>query len=198
MERIDSGACWESRSVELLLRDGSEATVRLALISDDSDLYATERAIISEGVGVVQGIEDLPPTLDQYREKFCARISQRPEDCLYAVGSRHSHSVGYVQIERIMPRRLRHVGVVSVGVHPLHQGLGLGRALMRYALSWATCVQPPLVRLELGVQCDNYRARRLYETLGFSRESTRRRFVRNIRGEESDDDVMVLFIDSHS
>lgn len=187
---------WASRPVKILLRDRSEATIRTMEIGDAADLYSTEKAIIRKGEGVVQGIEDLPLTLDQYREKVRERVSKPPEAAIYAVGIRHSHACGYVQIERLAPQRLRHVGVVSVGVHPLHQHLGLGRALMNYALTWARSVQPPVIRLELGVQHENYRARGLYESLGFTRESTRHRFVRNTRGEESDDDVMVLFLDS--
>lgn len=187
---------WPSRPVTILLRDRSEATIRAMEIGDAADLYSTEKAIIQKGEGVVQGIEDLPLTLDQYREKVRERVSKPPEAAIYAVGIRQSHAFGYVQIERHAPQLLRHVGVVSVGVHPLHQRLGLGRALMNYALSWARSVQPPVIRLELGVQHENHRARCLYESLGFTRESTRHRFVRNSRGEESDDHVMVLFLDS--
>jgi putative acetyltransferase len=65
------------------------------------------------------------------------------------------------------------VGVVGMGLANAAQGQGLGRRLLQELLA----VGVGLRRIELTVYDDNHRARRLYESVGFVAEGTRRRDV---------------------
>jgi putative acetyltransferase len=88
--------------------------------------------------------------------------------------------------------RVRHVATLGVGVHPAYQGIGLGRAMMEAAVAWAEDVG--VERLELAVRADNDRAIALYESMGFVRESLRKRFVKLVDGTYVDDWVMVRYL----
>jgi RimJ/RimL family protein N-acetyltransferase len=177
------------------LRDGSSVQVRPVNISDASGMLQTDRAIIEKGLGVVQELADLG-TLDEYENRLQQRLRAVPHNACYAVAERRGLIVGSCQIERLIPARVRHVATVSVGIHPSHQALGIGRAVMDYVLTWARGVQaPPIIRIELAVQADNYPAQRLYDALGFQRECIRRRYIRDPDGRERDDYIMAYFLD---
>ena len=75
-----------------------------------------------------------------------------------------------------------------MGVHPRWQGRGIGRMLLGVALSWADGVG--LERLELNVLADNHRAVKLYESVGFVLEGTRRGAFRFEDGRVVDDHMM--------
>ena len=49
-------------------------------------------------------------------------------------------------------------------------------------------------RMELYVRSDNDRAIRMYDSLGFERESVRRRYIRDPDGSHVDDFVLVRFL----
>lgn len=97
------------------------------------------------------------------------------------------------ELRQLAPQRCRHVGVLSLGVHPGAQRRGLGRALLEHVIATARSIG--LVRLELYVRDDNHRAKALYESVGFARESARARFVRLEDGRHIDDLIMAMFLD---
>lgn len=75
--------------------------------------------------------------------------------------------------------RLRHSASLGIVVHPDYRRMGVGRALMGYALDLADNWLM-LVRVELGVYPDNAKAIALYSSMGFVREGVRRKAaVRN-------------------
>ena len=177
------------------LRDGSSIEVRPARMSDGSGMFQMERAIIEKGFGIVKDLDDLG-TVAEYENRLKQRLEANPDNACYAVAELRGLIVGDCQIERLSPARVRHVAIVSVGVHPSHQAIGIGRGLMDYVLAWARTVRnPPIVRIELGVQSGNYPAQRLYHSLGFLREGVRRRYIRHPDGSEHDDYIMTYFID---
>lgn len=65
-----------------------------------------------------------------------------------------------------------HVGILGIGLLPEARECGNGSALMRAAIGRAW--EKGLTRIELTVRCDNVRAKRLYERLGFTLEGTHR------------------------
>ncbi|WP_042273684.1 GNAT family N-acetyltransferase [[Clostridium] dakarense] len=62
--------------------------------------------------------------------------------------------------------RLRHSAGIGISVHTKYQGMGIGKKLLNKLLdisdNWLM-----LVRIELGVLCDNDKAINLYKSLGF-------------------------------
>jgi ribosomal protein S18 acetylase RimI-like enzyme len=67
-----------------------------------------------------------------------------------------------------MAKRDRRSGVVeNVAVHPLHQGRGVGRAMMQHALE--QCRQADCYKLTLSSNLKRADAHRFYDALGFER-----------------------------
>jgi ribosomal protein S18 acetylase RimI-like enzyme len=67
-----------------------------------------------------------------------------------------------------MAKRDRRSGVVeNVAVHPLHQGRGVGRAMMQHALE--QCRQADCYKLTLSSNLKRTDAHRFYDALGFER-----------------------------
>lgn len=87
----------------------------------------------------------------------------------HVVGNAGLHPVG-------MHVRRRHAMSLGLGVLPAAQGQGVGRALMQallhYADHWGQ-----VLRIELGVFCDNHRAIALYQAFGFETEGRLRGYA---------------------
>jgi ribosomal protein S18 acetylase RimI-like enzyme len=182
-----------SDSSIIQLTDGSSASVRWARVADAERSIALDVALARDGRGMVLDADQVR-TLEQERMRI---------DALYAGMSAGSASVmlvceiarepviaGTALLQQLAPARCRHVGVLSVGVHPSAQRLGVGRALLRSLIAHARSFG--LERLELYVREDNFRARALYASLGFEHEGTRRRFVRLADGSFVDDLILTI------
>ena len=175
--------------IELDLAGGERGRIRLATPGDAAGLVALDRALAQDGRGMVI-TEDQIRTVDEERTRlenlgggtrlFVAEIPGR----LAVAGSG--------ELRRLTPTRCRHVGVLSLGVHPGAQRLGLGRALLERLIDAARSLG--LGRLELYVRADNQRARALYESAGFTVESARVGFVRLEDGQLVDDLIMAQFL----
>lgn len=74
--------------------------------------------------------------------------------------------VGMADLNVESSPRLRHSASVGISVHTKYQGKGIGKKLLNKLLdiadNWLM-----LVRIELGVLCDNDKAINLYKSLGF-------------------------------
>ncbi len=65
--------------------------------------------------------------------------------------------------------------IATLAVHPEHRRQGIGRALLRQALTYA-CAQGPVQRVFLEVRADNAPAQALYRAFGFSVVGRRRNY----------------------
>jgi ribosomal-protein-alanine N-acetyltransferase len=88
--------------------------------------------------------------------------------------------------------RVKHVGVLTVGILKQYQSQGLGSALMNEALAWAK--SSGLRRLELFVFASNEKAQNLYKKFGFTHEGTRKNFLRHGENNFEDDFLMAAYI----
>lgn len=80
--------------------------------------------------------------------------------------------VGFLNFRGNEHRRTAHHGTFGIAVHPEHRGLGIGTALIRRMLEWAT-EHPEIEKVSLSVFEPNTGARVLYERLGFREEGRR-------------------------
>lgn len=78
--------------------------------------------------------------------------------------------VGYAGLAVLGPSGDRETSVHTIGVHPEHQGQGIGAALLQALLARADELHAPVF---LEVRTDNDSAIRLYERHGFHHVSTR-------------------------
>lgn len=159
---------------------------------DAEGLVTLDRALAADGRGMVLdadqvlGVEERRRQVDElYRAVAAGEANAMLVADAGAI-------VGCGELRQLRPARCRHVAVLSLGVHPGHQGRGLGRALLEGLVDRAAAAG--IERLELYVRADNDRALRLYRSLGFAHEGTRSRFVRLADGTYVDDWIMVRFL----
>ena len=88
---------------------------------------------------------------------------------------------------------MQHCGKLEIMVSARHRGVGIGRALMAYALDWAR--ESVLTKIGLTVYADNERAIALYRSLGFEEEGRRPREYRLPDGSYRDDLLLYRFVD---
>lgn len=144
--------------------------------------------------------------MDGVRENMLGIISERPtrsED--YIKGMTENDHVLVAEVEEagqkkvigmigmVVARnqRLRHSASIGIMVHVDYQGKGIGTALFKKIIDLADNWLM-LVRLELGVFVENERALKLYQSLGFQIEGTKKyAAIRN--GKYADEYIMARY-----
>ena len=164
---------------------------------DAAELLEVERAIVAAGHGVVQGLEDLPATIEDSERALQPWIDGEFSGSRghLVVAESDGHLVASGEIRRLGAARVNHVAHLSLGVAPTAEGAGIGRAVLEYLIAWAKDGPGNGVhRIELAVNVDNLHALGLYLSLGFVVEGRRREFVENSDGLFVDDYLMSLLI----
>lgn len=156
--------------------------IRDAVAGDAEGLWELERALLTDGRGTVQSLDDLRD-VEAIRERDYA---------VDLVADDEGRIVGHATISKMgRAAYLSHVGVLAMGVHPEHQRRGWGRKLIRALIERAP--DQGIMRLELYCRADNDRALALYRSEGFVHEGIRAKLVRLPDGTFVDDHVMVRF-----
>jgi RimJ/RimL family protein N-acetyltransferase len=89
-------------------------------------------------------------------------------------------------------KKMRHVLYLGMSVIDGFRGIGVGRALMNYALEWAKA-QKEIEKISLSVFSTNQRAIKLYKKFGFRVEGAlKKQFI--LKGKYADEIVMGLFL----
>lgn len=181
----------------ITLKDGRCALLRELRPEDAGALLALNRAVVEGGVGVVRSVEELDEREEAVRAAI-ARGIERSRGGAYAcrpVVMLDGTMIGEGTAKRYALRSLSHVARLSVEVHPAHQGVGVGRAIMERMVAWVRGGRGSgVTRLELNVFADNTRAIRLYESLGFVCEGVHRAKLRRAEGGYRDDLTMALLL----
>jgi RimJ/RimL family protein N-acetyltransferase len=112
------------------------------------------------------------PMLKEAFEPIYAQLLA--QQCKYILEA-HGEMAGMV---KLIPHthRIRHSCYIGgLAIHPLHFGKGYGYQLLEEVKEWAR--QRGIIRLELDVDEDNPRAKRLYEKAGFEVEGVLRKLA---------------------
>lgn len=165
---------------------GTDTRIRMATARDARSLNALMAGIYREGRWFVG---DVAPGA----EALARRIrSADPAAELWLVAHDRSGLSGWVELHRMVPRRMRHVAGLTLAVDAQARGRGIGRGLLRATYPWARRVGVRRIRLD--VRAGNDVARRLYESEGFELEGCEREQVRTDEGFE-DNLIMARFVD---
>jgi ribosomal protein S18 acetylase RimI-like enzyme len=100
--------------------------------------------------------------------------------------------VGWANLFRGRHEFRRHVMELSMGVVRGFRGMGIGTALMDYALKWA--VEQGFEKVTLGVRANNERAKALYLKFGFVEEGYRLQEIKDLYGSYHDSVEMAYFV----
>lgn len=132
--------------------------------------------------GVLKHTLGMPSDRLEGTESFLSNVSK---DNFIFVAEVDNKVVGVAGLHLAAPIRERHIGSVGISVDVDYHGNGIGRALMNTLLDMADNYLK-LVRVELAVNTNNEKAKKLYESLGFEVEGIRKYAV--ITGGEYNDD----------
>ena len=155
--------------------------------SADAEAIAAAEAETQRTPGLLVGQPGEIP-LDAYR----TRIAELATTGRYIVAERDGVVIGHAFLDPMPMRANAHVHRLTIVVHPGHVGRGVGEAMLRDLLDWATR-DPRVGKIELNVRAGNERALRLYHRCGFVEEARFRRRVRRADGMYEDDIGMAWF-----
>lgn len=159
--------------------------VRKATTHDISKILRNLKMVASEEVYL--GTEKVTPrhrrgTLDQIRDKKSLTIVAQVEGDI----------VGSLTLRQSGLKKMRHVRELGMLVIEGYREIGVGRALMDYALKWAEN-EKIVEKLVLGVFSTNRRAFQLYKHFGFRVEGVLKR-QHILKGKYADEIRMGLFL----
>jgi RimJ/RimL family protein N-acetyltransferase len=100
----------------------------------------------------------------------------------------HGNVIGEIDIIKKNLVRIRHNGLLTIGILPEFQNLGLGTLLMEYALVWAK--EQGFLRVELSVFAGNTAAKKLYKKFAFIIEGIRKNYLHHA-DDIFEDDLML-------
>lgn len=167
----------ESKEERIVVRD--------ARAPDAHGLQQLQATIYAEGRWFVG--EDAPHAF------ALTRRLQRLEaaESLFLVAECGGTLAGWLELNRLQPRRMQHVALLTIAVGKPWRRLGAGRALLHAAFAWARRVR--LHKITLNVRAGNHGAVALYEAEGFVHEGREQDQFRTEDGFE-DNLVMAWFL----
>jgi ribosomal protein S18 acetylase RimI-like enzyme len=113
-------------------------------------------------------------------------VAEHPADKTRLVASIHAY--------KLQPKTFQHVlSELTIAVHPLFQGQGLGRQIFSIFLQEVTQHHPDILRVELITRESNTRAIALYQQLGFEIEGRLKQRIHGIAGSKEADMPMAWF-----
>jgi RimJ/RimL family protein N-acetyltransferase len=136
-------------------------TVRRAVPGDSPELVAIFKAVARERVFIyTERVSD-----DQI-ERMKKRLVDKKS--LVAVAEAGGRVVGMLSLVRYDASKAAHLRNLGISVRRGYRGIGVGRALMDYAIKWARSNK--VRKITLGVFSSNPNAIRLYKKFGFEVE----------------------------
>lgn len=159
--------------------------IRPAQTQDHAAIVALYRAVAAIPDGIARTPEEVS---DDYVAGFMGRAAANGVELVFEeegriLGEIHASGVGIASLAHLLTD-------LTIAVHPLAQGKGVGRALFEGLLGHVTGAMPHISRVELFARDSNARARALYASLGFVEEGRLRARVNNSRGEPETDTMM--------
>jgi RimJ/RimL family protein N-acetyltransferase len=159
------------------------------------------RSVPADAPAIVEAIESICAEGIYFQtdtfvpDRHWETVLHRPESAphlLLAVAEYNKEIIGTVRLFSSMSdSKDRHVAELGIFVLDPHRERGVGRRLLAYALDWAA--NQGLKKITLSVFSDNTRAIRLYKSVGFTLEGTRK-MQYNVRGVYVDEILMAKFL----
>jgi RimJ/RimL family protein N-acetyltransferase len=178
-------------SRRFLTRDGRKVLLRQAVEEDAPLLICTVDSVAREQVYLIRSRFEVE---EEWERAFIAKARDQGDLMLVALGE--GEIVGWVTLFRSQAEFMRHTAQLGIGIIHGYRGVGLGAAMMEYALKWAA--EHGVEKVNLGVRASNGRAQVLYGKLGFVQEGYRVRDIKDLDGDYDDHVEMALFVSSPS
>lgn len=176
----------------LTLPDGRSVRIRRAVADDAGPVLEYLRKVGGETINLTFGSEG-PGLTEEEERKYLERVA-RSDNSLAILAVAGETIVGGLTFDGGTRPRLRHVGEFGISVAQEYAGMGIGRAMIEYLITWAE--RGGVVRkINLKVRVENAAAIRLYERMGWVHEGRTTRDMM-IDGQFSDCLLMGRAVDS--
>jgi ribosomal protein S18 acetylase RimI-like enzyme len=146
--------------------------VERATPADAPAILALHRRVLEEGEWFITEPDELHEGVES--RVAAIRDAARSQTSVFLVARREHLLVGWLHAVGGGRRRTRHVARVEMMVDSRHRASGVGTALMREVVAWATR-SAHVRKLSLNVFAHNARAIALYRKFGFEEEGRRER-----------------------
>ena len=174
-------------SSRVVTKDGRAVLLRPAIEEDASQLIQAVDSVAREGVF----LPSFRFEMDEEKERaFIAGAIEREDLILMALLD--GRLVGWVTLLRARAEFCRHTAELGMGVIQGYRQIGIGTALMDYALQWAA--EQGIEKVNLGLRASNERARALYRKCGFIQEGYRVRDIKDTHDHYDDSVEMAYFV----
>lgn len=153
-------------------REEIELTIREAIPDDAEKLLAFIKETASQTDFLTLDKEGLSLTVREERVHL-AKLYQSINNVLF-VALDSKEVIGTASLHASSQSKIAHIAELGIVIHKDYWGIGLGSILMEELLDWAE-TSNQIMRIELKVQEQNDRARKLYEKFGFIEEALMKR-----------------------
>jgi RimJ/RimL family protein N-acetyltransferase len=171
------------------LKDGTEIAIHEAQVEDAADLIRCVRNYVADNEYQVIEPGEYRPDLFQGREFIESYLES--ENSILIVAYDGERLVGNLEIKGGEKNRLRHTGLIAMGMLSDYRAQGLGGLLLEAAIKWAGS-HPHLEKLWLQTLDGNKAALNLYEKMGFVEEGRQKDFIKVSQNTYLDNIIMYL------
>src|SRR5690625_5191140 len=144
---------------ELERMSEAEAVIRGARPADAAPIVKLQQGIYEEGRWFVGSSA---PSVDSIRRRL---QYLNPHNSLCLVAERNRQLLGWLELNRMQPERMRHVALLTIAIGAPWRRQGLGRRLLKTGYDW--CERVNIAKITLNVRAGNSGAIALYEAEGF-------------------------------
>lgn len=156
----------------LLLKNGYDLIIRTANINDAHHILNYMNFIGEESNYLTFGKGEW--TIHEDQEIKYINSMNESDNSLFILGIINNTIVGSLSLGGGTRSRTKHKVDLGITVRKPYWGLGIGNALMNYAIDWAK-ENKKIKKIDLLVRTDNEKAINLYNKYGFSIEGTIKR-----------------------
>lgn len=175
-----------------LTKDGRNLILRRPDENDAESIIEYSKILFASTDQVLTTLEEYTITVEG--EKMWINNFNHNPDGLVLVAELDREIVGLLFFNALPKRKVAHTGEFGVSVHPDHQSIGIGRALVEMLLQWAKD-HPGIDKVFLLVFATNAKAIGLYDKLGFVQEGRHVKAVKQKSGEYVD--VIQMYCETH-
>lgn len=174
----------------LRLKSSKKIQLRNILFTDVNERHEFFVKLSMAQAGMVNTIDEIEIHTHETHDKIYDFIRNHRGLWVVAVNTQKK-IVGEIDITVKNFARIRHNGLLSIGILPEYQGQGLGSILLDHAFQWAQANK--LLRIELSVFESNERALALYHKYGFVTEGVRKGYLLHEDGHFENDLMMARY-----
>ncbi len=142
-----------------------------------NDIELVERyfnTVYQESEFLCKNKSELPISGDLYKKQFTRYIDT---SYLHVIGAfENDKLVGVLKFTGNSLQKFSHCGEFDISILKAYYGKNIAKKMIVKLFEW--CVLNDVSKIELSVMSNNYRAIKLYESMGFEREGVRKNSVK--------------------